>query len=146
MVTLTASQWRKVRTLFAEDTSPRQEREAIGRAIALMEREVGAITGTWRDLGGNVRGAGQEGQLDCIAESRNTTTYLQLLSDDGLLKWHQVEARAMRNPWLLDVHWSAVIRERTGGARFAVDSWFLDNGQPPYIQPLEGWLNGESPD
>lgn len=146
LVSLSAGQWEEVRAQFAADGSPARERQAIRRAIALMERDVGAATGTWRDLGENVRGAGQPGQLDCISESKNTTTYLRLLSDDGLLKWHVVEPRAMRNPWLLDVHWTAVIRERTGGARFAVDSWFLDNGEPPYVQPLEDWLDGVSPD
>jgi hypothetical protein len=143
MVTLTDSQWREVRDIFAIDTSPSQEREEIRRAIALLEQKVGAITGTWRDLGGNVAGAGEPGQLDCISESKNTTTYLQLMSDDGLLKWHAVEPREVRHPFIFDVHWSAVIRDRTDGKRFVVDSWFLDNGQPPYVQPLEDWLDGK---
>jgi hypothetical protein len=126
MVTLTDSQWREVRNLFA-----------------VLEKKVGAITGTWRDLAGNVAGAGEPGQLDCISESKNTTTYLQLMSDDGLLKWHAVEPRQVRHPFIFDVHWSAVIRDRTDGKRFVVDSWFLDNGQPPYVQPLEDWLDGK---
>ena len=87
-------------------------------------------------------GAGQPGQLDCISESRNTTTYLRLLEAEGLLQWHTVEERQVRHPLIFNVHWSAVIRERTSGERFAVDSWFLDNGKPPFIQPLEDWLSG----
>ncbi len=141
-VRLSKRQWQEVVALFSATKSPVEEREQIRNAIALLELLVGRTTGTWRDLGKNVAGAGQPGQLDCISESKNTTTYLKLLSEGGLLRWHTVEAREMRNPWLIDVHWSAVIRDRKTDQRYAVDSWFLDNGQPPFIQPLEDWSAG----
>lgn len=141
-VTLTADQWQSVRDLFPASTTPTEERENIRQAIALLENVVGAMTGTWRDLAGNAAGAGQHGQLDCISESKNTTTYLQLLAADALLKWHDIEERQVRHPLIFNVHWSAVIIDRSTGERFAVDSWFLDNGQPPVIQPLEDWLSG----
>jgi len=131
-----------VSELFGNVDSPTQERQQLRQAIALLERETGAITGTWRDLGGNVAGAGQPGQLDCIAESKNTTTYLQLISDAGLLKWHVVEDRQKRNPLIFNVHWAAIIRDTRDDRRYAVDSWFLDNGEPPYVQPLEDWKSG----
>jgi len=146
MVTLTAGQWQGIRNLFAADTSPSKERESIRKAIALLEEIVGAITGTWRDLAGNVAGAGEPGQLDCISESKNTTTYLQLLFDDGLLKWHDIDERHVRHPLIFNTHWTAVIVDRSNGERFAVDSWILDNGQPPAIQPLSDWLLGRSID
>jgi hypothetical protein len=141
-VRLSADQWRAVQALFAGDSSPAMERRQLRQAIALLEQQVGGIAGTWRDLAGNVAGAGQPGQLDCIAESKNTTTYLQLLSDAGLLKWHVVEARQVRHPLIFNVHWTAVIRDTRSQQRYAVDSWFLDNGKPPYIQPLEDWQSG----
>jgi hypothetical protein len=146
MVTLSSQQWQRVRDLFATHQSPAEERENIRRAIALLENAVGQITGTWRDLAGNAAGAGQPGQLDCISESINTTTYLQLLADDGLLKWHSVEQRRVRHPLIFNTHWTAVIVDRSNAAAFAVDSWHLDNGQPPYIQPLNDWLSGRSLD
>lgn len=31
------------------------------------------------------------------------------------------------------------------GARFAVDSWFVDHGEPAVVLPLAEWLNGEGP-
>ena len=142
MVTLTASQWQSIRNLFAADTSPSKERENIRQAIARLENIVGAITGTWRDLAGNVAGAGQAGQLDCISESKNTSAYLQLMFDDGLLKWHDVAERQVRHTIIFNTHWTAVIVDRSNGERFAVDSWFRDNGQPPDIQPLSDWLSG----
>ena len=141
-VTLSEAQWRQVVSLFPTTESPANEREQIRRAIALLEKEVGKTTGTWRDLAKNVAGAGQPGQLDCISESKNTTTYLQLLSKQGLIQWHEVEDRRLRHPWILDLHWTAVIRDRNTGKRYAVDSWFLDNGQQPFIQPLDEWLSG----
>jgi hypothetical protein len=146
MVSLTASDWESIRNLFATDTSPSQERGNIRRAIALLENIVGAITGTWRDLAGNFAGAGQPGQLDCISESRNTMTYLQLMFDDGLLKWHGVGERRVRHQFIFNTHWTAVITDRSNGQQFAVDSWYRDNGQPPDIQPLEDWLKGHKPE
>ena len=141
-VTLSEEQWRQVVSLFPTTEAPADEREQIRRAIALLESQVGKTTGTWRDLAKNVAGAGQPGQLDCISESKNTTTYLQLLSKQGLIQWHEVEDRKLRHPWILDLHWTAVIRDRNTGKRYAVDSWFLDNGQQPFIQPLDEWLSG----
>lgn len=141
-VWLNEAQWQSIRELFTDTTSAAEERQQLRLAIARLEQEVGAITGTWRDLAENVAGAGQPGQLDCIAESKNTTTYLKLLSDAGLLKWHSVEAREVRHPLIFNVHWSAVIRDIHSGERYAVDSWFLDNGQPPYIQPFDDWKAG----
>ena len=146
MVSLTASQWQSIRNLFAAYTSPAQERENIRQAIALLENMVGEITGTRRDLAGNVAGAGQPGQLDCVSESKNTSTYLQLMFDDGLLRWHVVEERQVRHLLIFDTHWTAVITDRSNGVRFAVDSWFRDNGQPPDIQRLSDWLSGRKPE
>ncbi len=138
-VRLSDRQWQSVRTLFSEPaTSPEDEREQIRAAIAMLESEVGRITGTWRDLGKNAAGAGQPGQLDCISESKNTTTYLRLLETDELLKWHTVEEREVRT-LLVFSHWSAVIRDLQSDQRYVVDSWFLDNGEPPYIQTLADW-------
>lgn len=34
---------------------------------------------------------------------------------------------------------------RNPGARFAVDSWFVDHGEPAVVLPLAEWLNGEGP-
>lgn len=139
-VVLNTEDWAQVRGLFAGIESPEQERQALRLAIAQLENTVGQLTGTWRDLAKNAAGAEKPGQLDCISESKNTTSYLQLLHRDGLLRWHQVLNRTVRHPWILDFHWTAVIEDQTNGIRYAVDSWYLDNGLPPYIQQLEDWL------
>ena len=145
-VKLTASQWQPVRELFSSVNSPSDERERIRQAIAYLEKIVGEITGTWRDLGGNFAGSGQAGQIDCISESKNTTTYLRLLFDGGLLRWHEVGERQLRRRFIIAQHWTAVIVDRSNGERFAVDSWYLDNGHPPMVLPLVDWLAGRRVD
>ena len=140
-VVLTQEDWKQIRNLFPVGLSPEEERERIRYAIALLEASVGAITGTWRDLAGNYNGSGRGGQLDCISESKNTTTYLKLLLDDGLLIWHSVGNRHVRRR-IFAPHWTAVIIDRMTGVQFSVDSWYFDNGEPPVIQPLEDWLKG----
>lgn len=143
-VRLSDRQWQATRALFPPAvTSAAAERAMIRRAIAQLEQFTGVLAGTSADRGGNVAGAGLPGQMDCIDESINTTTYLGLLQQDGLLHWHEVQERERRSKWVLDVHWTAVIRETASGQRWAVDSWFLDNGEPPYIQRLEDWLDKE---
>ncbi|MDZ7749958.1 MAG: hypothetical protein U5K43_15080 [Halofilum sp. (in: g-proteobacteria)] len=74
-------------------------------------------------------------------ESRNTAGYLRLLAARGLLAWHDVGARAKRLRWVLDQHWTAVVIDRSDGGRWAIDSWFLDNGERPYVQRLDAWLD-----
>ena len=141
-VQLTTRQWQNIRTLFTGTVSPGQERNRLRQAIALLEVYAGNITGTWRDLPRNITGEGPQGQLDCISESKNTTTYLALLHNNGLLRWHDIEERQVRHTFVFNAHWSAVIRDRISGKRYAVDSWFRGNGYPPYIQPLQEWKSG----
>jgi hypothetical protein len=140
-VALSEAQWQEIVALFTPPApSAQQERERVRHAVARMEGFVGAVTPAGQDLGGNVAGSGKSGQLDCIDESTNTTTYLTLFQRAGLVTWHEVAERVKRDRWIIDVHWTAVLQEKNG-ARYAVDSWFLDNGQPPYIQALEDWLD-----
>lgn len=147
-VTLPGTDWRAIRALFSPaPVDAAAERNRIARAIARFERATGRLIGTSADLGGNVAGSGRPYQMDCIDESRNTDGYLRVLAARGLLRWHEVGKRRKRAPWLLDQHWTAVIRERGGGTAWVVDSWFLDNGKRPYIQPLDAWLDkAELPD
>jgi hypothetical protein len=127
-------------------TTAVEERLAIAQAIAIFEEIVGRHTGTYRDKGRNLRGFGQPGQLDCIDESTNTTTYLRLLERGGLLHHHRVLERSTRFGLFVGMpHTTAVIEDAGTGDRYAVDSWFRDNGQPPYIVKLDIWKAGGEP-
>lgn len=146
-VSLTEEEWAQVQDAFepAAETAE-DERKSIGHAIALLEQVVGPKTGTDTDRGGTFGNSGYPGQLDCNDEATNTTTYLKLMLKDNLLHFHHpidTKTRAFFfNGW---PHTTAVIQENIGGKKFAVDSWFFDNGKPPVIIPLEQWRNGWRP-
>jgi len=132
--------WNQVRAIFAgRDFDVRQEKQAIRRAVALMERISGAMTGTSADKAGNYPGYDIAMQMDCIDESTNTFQYLLALEQDRLLRWHRVGLKQRRIVWFI-THWTAVVVEIEGARRFAVDSWHRDNGELPLLQPLEDWL------
>ena len=138
------TQWREVERLFHPfPTDAPEERRRIGRAIATLERLSGELSDiTHQDRGGNAAGSGQPGQLDCRDESINTTSYLRILKREGLIYHHRVLERRLRNRLgLFSAHWTAVLEERESGQRFAVDSWFRDNGEEPIIIPLQQWID-----
>ena len=150
-VSLSSEEWRQVRLLFAPAAPvAAQERAAIAHAVALLEQIVGTKTGTHQDLPMDVPGFGKPGQLDCIDEATNTTVYLTLLYNDALLRWHTVGGRATRGPFTGLVtswpHSTSVVRDISSGEQYAVDSWFLANGEPPYIVPMSVWWSGWRPD
>lgn len=148
VVALTAAQWRQIESVFRHQYDrPAQERVLIKIALQRMERFVGRLTGTSHDKAKNARGffAGSN-QMDCIDEATNTTLYLVMMQKAGLLKFHSVEKIAHRFfPLLMLPHSSAVIRERHSNRKYAVDAWFRDNGQPPYIISLRRWRRGWKP-
>lgn len=145
-VTLSRADRTQLRALFPASRTAEQEREAIAQSVGLFERIVGRVSPIHHDLGGNpLDVARQTGQLDCIAESLNTTALLILLDQQGLLRWHRVVERAYRAPWVLDQHWSAQIEEINSGQRYAVDSWPQNNGEPALIQTLDDWRGKMSP-
>ncbi len=133
------AQWERIRMLFVPaPVDAAAERQAIRRAIAMMERYSGMITGTAVDKAGNAQDHALPRQQDCIDESTNTWQYLVTLDELGLLRHYAADLKYRRIVWLA-THWTAAIVERASGQRFAVDSWYRDNGELPLIQPLEDW-------
>jgi len=134
-----AANWDEIKALFVPaSVDSDAEKQAIRRAIATMERISGELSGTFRDKGGNYPGSDIIRQMDCIDESTNTFQYLAALEELNLLKWHRVDPKQRRIVWFF-THWTATITEVNSGERFAVDSWYRDNGELPYIQPLADW-------
>ncbi len=135
---------------FAPD--PHSERERIAEAVADFERIAARTTPTGGDLAFNRGSSTPGGQLDCIDEARNTTTYMLTLQQAGLLRWHRVQTAVTRVHGPL-IHSAACIEEvlppgarvarfALPGRRWAVDSWYGASGEPPMIQPLERWFEG----
>lgn len=130
----------RLRTLFADDTAaPADERHRVGQAIALLEAYMGARNGTWRDHAANQREYETEpGQMDCIAESLNTRTYLERLHRAGLLRHHHLGGFIHRYTVVLQ-HVAVDIIEDGTEERYAVDSWVGANGEEPEIIPYGDW-------
>lgn len=138
-------EWSGIRALFEPaPATPRDERAAVADAVARLEQIAGEQHPTCWDLGRNtVNEQHAEGRLDCKDESINTTVYLLLLQQEGLLRHHDVMTRLVRRPYVFRVHYTAQLRERPSGQRYVVDSWFRDNGEPPYVQLAEAWERDE---
>lgn len=145
-ISLSYQQWPSVEALFwpiADNAE--QEREQIKSAIALLEFYSGEQSITYRDQAENALTVGPQGQLDCIDEATNSTVYLRLLANAGLLKFHQQSSRTSRGGVFIP-HNTATIVEIGSNQRYAVDSWFEANGEPPYIVPLKAWKKGWKPE
>lgn len=84
-----------------------------------------------------------KGRMDCIDNTSNTTTYLSVLQDIGVLPGWTVSLPKVRNLFdLTGVHWTAVIIDTNTGLHWSVDSWYRPNGHLPMIMPLQSWLDG----
>jgi hypothetical protein len=117
------------------------EREAISDAVQAFETIVGNRVGTAHDLPGMQFGKGADDQMDCIDEATNTTSLLLVLEKHGYLKHHSVEAPAARG-FFIDgryPHATAVLKDRSSGEKWAIDSWPRANAKPPVIMPLAEW-------
>jgi hypothetical protein len=149
-VSLSKEQWQRVVAVFkppAKDAPA--ERQRIARAVALMQILVGDQTGTskhqWthKDLE-ILQNKGDLSQLDCIDEAVNTWTYMTLMEQAGLFRFHHV-ARLSHAGTLTDIRNTAVLQEK-GGAYYAIDPSLVDVGVPPPIMPLATWLDHWPPD
>ncbi len=144
---LTDAQWARISGIFATPgRDAREERNRLSEAVARFETLVGEMTDTADDRPENQTGKSWWSQMDCIDESTNSTTYLRILAGAGLLRWHRVEARVTRGFFLFGwPHTTAVVSETGNGAKWAVDSWFHENGRAPEIVPLDVWKTGWRP-
>ncbi|NTV71250.1 MAG: hypothetical protein HGA71_14035 [Azonexaceae bacterium] len=145
----TEGQLGEVRRLLIATVNPENERKMLSEAIGRLYAWAGEQSDIHNDRGGNYADGHVSGKMDCIDHSTSTTRLLKMLEARHYLSWHRVLEPVARNvATVFFVHWSAVIEEKTDGEapRFAVDSWFVDNGQPAVILPLGEWKKGAGPD
>lgn len=139
-ISVSPEDWARIEAFFEPPANTRrEERHQIRYAIAIFEQVAGSQTTTWKDQAVNMAHLGSNGALDCIDESTNTTVYLRVLEQQGLLRHHQVNPPIARHRFFLDIHQTAVIVEVETGDEYVVDSWFRDNGFPPYITTVDAW-------
>jgi hypothetical protein len=141
-------EWQSILSVF--DPAPNSaldERERIKIAVAAMEQINGAKNGTTGDAPRNRRSEGTGTQLDCIAETANTTVALILLDQAGLLQFHRLSYPQHRGFLQLRLpHNTAAIYEKATGAHYTVDSWFYKNGEPAVCVPVDEWRAGYDPE
>lgn len=124
--------------------TPHEERRAVAYAVGWMEVRVGSAIGTSSDRPGmDFAASGDPTQQDCVDEATNTTSYLHVLANNGLLKHHTVGVPFSKENLLRGVsgwtHWTAVLQENTSPQRWAVDSWIYANGENPAVVEVEKW-------
>lgn len=147
-LSLNHEEWQRVTEIFyraGSEVDAKQERQLISMAIGELEKIVGDKTDTAHDLAGTFHAL--TGQLDCNDEAINSTTYMRLMRLGGLIKLHEVEDMRTRNFFFNGwPHSTAVMHEIATGERFAVDSWFYDNGYPATVVPFALWKSGYIPE
>ena len=147
-ISLSQSEWNKIKKpLKWKSKSAKTERKNLAKSLKKFEEIVGKKAGTDVDVADTFKKLG-DFQLDCADESTNNSLYIKILQDHGLLKHHTVETPEIRGIsggafWL---HETAIIKETKTNKKFAVDSWWKDHGNEPYIIPLEEWKNGWKPE
>lgn len=151
-ISITEHEWNEIKAFFKKPAATAaEEREQIKKASGWFEVIAGRYTPINRDKGKNGRieadsvQAGTSkyagttiGQMDCIDESLNMTTFLALMEEAGLFEHHRVVERAHRQS-AFDQHYAAQIEELETGARWVVDSWFYDYGSLPYVEEAGEW-------
>ena len=145
----TEGQLGQVRRMLFAAVDAENERKTLSEAIGRLYGWAGEQSDIHNDRGGNFADGHVPGKMDCIDHSTSTTRLLRMLEARHYLRWHRVLEPVARDvATVFFVHYSAVIEEKTesNAARFAVDSWFVDNGQPAVILPLEDWKKGAGPD
>jgi hypothetical protein len=145
----------QVRDLLDDAASAAHERELIGAAVGRLLGWAGRQSPIGADRGGNYADDGVYGRMDCIDHATTTTRLLQMLQRRGWLRWHRVREPEVRTRLVIFDHWSAVIEAAPKApyrdayplsrTRYAVDSWFYDNGEPAVVMPLDAWMDWEGP-
>ena len=138
----------QVRTALSGAENAAEERQQLSLAIGWLLAWAGRQTPIVADRGGNTADDGVYGRMDCIDHSTTTSRLLRLLETRGWLRFHRVLEPVSRVRYLFQVHYSAQVEELAGiePARYVVDSWFRDNGQPAVVIGLQNWFDGEDDD
>lgn len=112
-------------------------RVAIWRMEELVEQRLPVLA---NDRPVNDAEFGVEGRTDCVDNATNTTTYLHVLRDLGLLSTWTVGEPQVRQRFNLErVHWTATIVDPASEVRWSVDSWYRPNGHLPFVMDLAAW-------
>jgi len=146
------SQLAAIGGLLAGAQDAERERSVLALAVGLLYAWAGQVSPIAADRGGDYADDAVYGRMDCIDHATSTTRLLQMIEARGWLRFHRVLDSQRRAPFIVNQHFSAVVEqtvpppETEGAGRYAIDSWFYDNGMPAVVLPLDDWLKGAGPD
>lgn len=133
----------RVLTIMAQcgGASIHQRLQRLRMGVWLMEELAEkAVPILANDTAMNIDDRESPGRTDCVDNSTNTTTYLQILSDLGQLPGWNIAPPEVRDIFdIQSVHWTAVVTDGHDGRTWSVDSWFRPNGHLPFVMPLKSW-------
>tara|TARA_B110000881_G_scaffold106145_1_gene93144 strand:- start:368 stop:913 length:546 start_codon:yes stop_codon:yes gene_type:complete len=135
----------QVGIFFSSVTSAIEEREAIRHGVRRLYLEAAKYSPIASDRGGNFKDSSVKGRMDCVDHSRNDTTFLVYIQQQGWLKYHQIGEIVWRNPLFINLHYASHIIDISSMNSWVVDTWFLDFGELATVIPYEKWKNGYSP-
>jgi len=151
-VSLAPAEWNRLKAVFSPPArDAHAERRKIARAVAEMQTLVGVKTGTgvhqWTHKDMMILpNLGDPTQRDCIDEAVNTWTTMTMLERAGLFRFHTVAELGYAGlPADTNPRNTAVLREKSGGALYAVDASLVDGGEPPLVMPLSVWAGSWPP-
>lgn len=135
-------EWQQVKNIFKKKSKDaEEERQKIGKAIALVEKMTGDLAGTKDDVAKAPIIRESNYELDCIDETVNTDQYLKFFEANDLLKFHAGGKPAFKGFFINGVypHNTATIVEKDTGQVYVVDSYIFANGKEPVIRTYEDW-------
>jgi hypothetical protein len=153
-VVFSEQQVAQVQDVMRKAETSEQERVLLSLVLGQLYAWAGQQSPIAADRGGNFDDDEVPGRMDCIDHSTTTTRLLRMLDRRGALNFHRVLEPAWRGLFF-PTHYSAqieVIRpfmmqaETEYIQRFVVDSWFVANGEPAPVLPLDEWMEGGGPD
>jgi hypothetical protein len=144
LFTLTPERIARLQRVLGQPRSAREEREAIGRAVAWFDREGGRVASTiGRIAYASASTASGPGQMDCIDLTANVTELLLVLQHTRLMRFHRLGEQVSRG-FIIDgrrPHTTPVIVEIAEKREWSVDSWTKAYGQIPDIMTIAEWRN-----
>ncbi len=151
-ISIRTSDWEEMTSVLNQDPgSARMERAYLAEIVSRFEVYSGRLANTQYDIAMtfkvNKAPSVHSTQLDCVDEAFNMYVLLNLLHNDGKLRWHSV-GKLVHRGWLLDLsypHTAMSIIEKDSLEVIVIDSWFHDNGRPPELVAYEKWKAGWTP-
>ncbi len=171
-ISVSEERLREIHDVFDDVLTAADEREAVSGAVAALYRIAATQTPIGADRAGNLRDEEANGRMDCIDHSTTTTAMLKMMEKRGWLRFHRVLPPVRRNRLIFQHFSAAlemiegeiillvrpdceharryckvltldILETGSGGERrFAVDTWYVEQGEPALVLPLNEWLSG----